>query len=81
MDICNAEKVSKIVEELKILKKELEYLLDGTHFYLEITKPMRSYYGIISNIRWPSQNNWRTLAMIEAYYNRIVELEEELERL
>lgn len=81
MDISNAEKVSKMVEELNILKKELEYLLDGTHFYLEITKPMGSYYGLISNIRWPGQDNWRTLAMIEAYHKRISELEEELEKL
>lgn len=81
MDICNAEKVSKIIEELKILKKELEYLLDGTHFCLEIIKPTRSYYGLISNIRWPGQDIWRTLALIEAYHKRISELEEELEKL
>lgn len=39
------------------------------------------YHEMESNLKWNEQGNWRTLAMIEAYHNRIVDLEEELEKL
>lgn len=34
-----------------------------------------------SNLKWTGQGDWWTLAVIEVYHNRIVELEEELEKL
>ena len=39
------------------------------------------YHEMENNLRWSGQDDWRTPAMIEAYHNRIVELEEELEKL
>lgn len=80
MDISNAEKVANIVKELQCLKLELQYLLEGKKFHLKITSPMK-YHEMENNLRWTGQDDWRTLAMIEAYHNRIVELEEELEKL
>lgn len=80
MDISNAEKVADVVKELQRLKLELQYLLEGKRFHLKISSPMK-YHEIESNLKWTGQDDWRTLAMIEVYHNRIVELEEELERL
>lgn len=80
MDISNAEKIANIVKELQCLKLELQYLLEGKKFHLKIISPMK-YHEMESNLKWNEQGNWRTLAMIEAYHNRIVELEEELEKL
>ena len=80
MDICNAKKIANIVKELQCLKLELQYLLEGKKFHLKITSPMK-YHEMENNLRWSGQDDWRTFAMIESYHNRIVELEEELEKL
>lgn len=68
MNNCNAEKdvLDKIVNNGEF--SFVIHRLDG-HYFLDKT------------VHWTGQADWRTLAMIEAYHNRVVELEEELEKL
>lgn len=80
MDICNAEKVAAILNELNETKDVLDKIVNNNEFSF-IIKRLDGHYFLDRTVYWSGQDDWRTLAMIEAYHNRIVELEEELERL
>lgn len=80
MDIQNAEKVAAILNELKETKEVLDKIVNHNRFKFVIDQ-IDGHYFLDKTVWWDGQDDWRTLAMIEAYHNRIVELEEELERL
>lgn len=80
MDICNAEKISAILNELKEAREVLDKIVNNGEFSFVI-KRLDGHYLLDRTVYWTGQDDWRTLAMIEAYHNRIVELEEELEKL
>lgn len=80
MDIRNAEKVAAILNELKETKEVLDKIVNHNRFKFVIDQ-IDGHYFLDKTVWWDGQDDWRTLAMIEAYHNRIVELEEELERL
>lgn len=80
MDICNAEKVAAILNELNETKDVLDKIVNNGEFSF-IIRRLDGHYFLDKTVRWTGQDDWRTLAMIEAYHNRIVELEEELEKL
>lgn len=80
MDICNAEKISAILSELKETKEVLDKIVNHNKFKFVIDQ-LDGHYYLDKTVFWDGCDDWRTLAMIEAYHNRIVELEEELERL
>lgn len=80
MDICNAEKVAAILNELNETKDVLDKIVNNSEFSFVIRR-LDGHYFLDKTVSWTGQDDWRTLVMIEAYHNRIVELEEELERL
>lgn len=80
MDISNAEKISAILNELKEAREVLDKIVNNGEFSFVIHR-LDGHYFLDKTVRWTGQDDWRTLAMIEAYHNRIVELEEELEKL
>lgn len=80
MDISNAEKISAILNELKEAREVLDKIVNHNIFKFVIDQ-IDGHYFLDKTVQWTGQDDWRTLAMIEAYHNRIVELEEELEKL
>ena len=80
MDISNAEKIAAILNELNETKDVLDKIVNNDEFGFVIRR-LDGHYFLDKTVNWTGQDDWRTLAMIEAYHNRIVELEEELERL
>ena len=80
MDIRNAEKIAAILNELNETKDVLDKIVNNGEFSFVIRR-LDGHYFLDKTVHWTGQDDWRTLVMIEAYHNRIVELEEELERL
>lgn len=80
MDISNAEKISAILSELKETKDMLDKIMSNNEFKFVVNQ-IDGHCFLDKTVYWTGQDDWRTLAMIESYHNRIVELEEELEKL
>ena len=80
MDIKNANQVAAIVSELNELKDVLETIMNNPRFKFVIEE-INGCYFLDKTVRWKGKDDWRTLGMIEAYRNRIIELEEKLEKL
>lgn len=78
MTVLDAKRASEILEELNTLQDELRYFSKIMSASLNVI--YKDHRTVVKSIPL-YEEDWRLSALTEAYHKRIIELEEELEKL